>query len=149
MSHFSKIAVKFKDQSCLVEALQRFGFFPMLHDKPVNLYGYHGDQRSQTAHIVVSRNQISSLSNDLGFFWNGTEYECLISEYDQGAGLAQAGKGLGRNFLPQLQQEYLNLYLPKLARQWGGEVVETVTHDSVTTVRVALPTQTLTQTLRR
>ncbi|MBU7586204.1 MAG: DUF1257 domain-containing protein [Nostoc sp. TH1S01] len=143
MSHFSKIEVKFKDQSCLVEALQRFGFYPQIHDKPVHLYGYRGDQREQTAHIVVPRNQISSLSNDLGFFWNCTEYECLISEYDQGAGLAKAGQGLGRNFLPKLQQEYINLYLPKLAMQMGGEVVQTVTHGSVTTVRVSVPTQTI------
>ncbi|MCG6136846.1 MAG: DUF1257 domain-containing protein [Nostoc sp. LLA-1] len=149
MSHFSKIEVKFKDQSCLVEALQRFGFFPMLHDKPVNLYGYRGDKRSPTARrsrsqiaqVVVPRNQISSLSNDLGFFWNGTEYECLISEYDQGAGLSKAGQGLGQNFLPKLQQEYLNLYLPKLATQIGGEVVGTVTNGSITTVRVSIPTQ--------
>ncbi|MBH8577154.1 DUF1257 domain-containing protein [Nostocaceae cyanobacterium CENA369] len=143
MSHFSKILVKFKDQSCLVEALQRFGFYPQIHDKPVNLYGYRGDKREQTAHIVVPRNQISSLSNDLGFYWNGTEYECLISEYDQGTGLAKAGLGLGQNFLSKLQQEYINLYLPKLCTLLGGEVVETVTHGSVTTVRVSLPTQTI------
>lgn len=142
MSHFSKIAVKLKDQSCLVEALQRFGFYPQIHDKPVNLFGYRGDKRSQTAHIVVPRNQISSLSNDLGFYWTGEEFECLISEYDQGAGVAKAGLGLGRNFLPKLQQEYINLYLPKIATQMGGEVVETTTHDSITTVRVSLPTQT-------
>ncbi|MEA5567803.1 hypothetical protein [Anabaena sp. UHCC 0399] len=77
----------------------------------------------------------------MGFFWNGTEYECLISEYDQGAGIAKAGQGLGANFLPKLQQEYINLYLPKLAMQLGGEVVETVMKDSVTTVRVSLVTQ--------
>ncbi len=142
MSHFSKIAVKFKDQSCLVEGLQRFGFFPMLHDKPVNLYGYRGDKQAQMAHVVVPRNQISSMSNDLGFFWNGTEYECLISEYDQGAGMAQAGQGLGANFLSKLQEQYVNLYLPKLATQLGGEVVATATNGSVTTVRVSLTTQT-------
>ncbi|WP_228059282.1 DUF1257 domain-containing protein [Nostoc sp. LEGE 06077] len=122
--------------------MQRFGFYSQIHDQPVHLYDYRGDQREQTAHIVVPRNQISSLSNDLGFYWNGIEYECLISDYDQGAGLAKAGQGLGRNFLPKLQQEYINLYLPKLATQMGGEVVETKTHDSVTTVRVVLPTQT-------
>lgn len=143
MSHFSKIVVKFKDQSCLVEALQRFGFFPMLHDKPVNLYGWHRDKREQVAHIVVPRNQISSTSNDLGFFWNGAEYECLISEYDQGAGIAQAGQGLGANFFSKLQHEYINLYLPKLATQLGGEVIEPSSKGSVTTVRVSLVTQAI------
>ncbi|MBN3946596.1 MAG: hypothetical protein HWQ38_08885 [Nostoc sp. NMS7] len=50
MSHFSQIAVKFKDQSCLIEALQRLGFYPQIHDKAVNLYGYEGDKREQVAH---------------------------------------------------------------------------------------------------
>ncbi|MBD2451856.1 DUF1257 domain-containing protein [Nostoc sp. FACHB-152] len=143
MSHFSKIAIKFKDQSCLVEALQRFGFYPQIHDKPVHLYGYRGDQREQTAHIVVPRNQISHASNDLGFYWNGTEFECFISDYDKRYGQAKKGFGLGPQFLPKLQEEYINLYLPKLALQMGGEVVETVTHGSVTTVRVSLPTVTV------
>ncbi|MDB9371037.1 DUF1257 domain-containing protein [Nodularia spumigena CS-586/05] len=132
-----------KDQSCLVEALQRFGFFPMLHDKTVNLYGWHGDKREQVAHIVVPRNQISSVSNDLGFFWNGTEYECLISEYDQGAEMAQAVQGLGANFFSKLQHEYIKLYLLKLATQIGGEVIETKRKGSVTTVRVSLATQAI------
>ncbi|MBD2451975.1 DUF1257 domain-containing protein [Nostoc sp. FACHB-152] len=143
MSHFSKIEVKFKDQSCLVEALQRFGFYPQIHDKPVHLYGYRGDQREQTAHIVVPRNQISHASNDLGFYWNGTDFECFISDYDKSFGLAKRDFGLGSQFLPLLQQEYINLYLPKLALQMGGEVVETVTNGSVTTVRVSLPTVTI------
>lgn len=139
MSHFSKISIKFKDQSCLVEALQRFGFYPIIHDKPVNLYGWLGDKREQTAHIVVPRNQIGGSSNDLGFFWDGTEYHCLISEYDQQTGQSKKGFGLGPQFLPQLQQQYINLYLPKIARAMGGSVVETVTNASVTTVRVSLP----------
>ncbi|MCC5640993.1 DUF1257 domain-containing protein [Nostoc sp. CHAB 5844] len=143
MSHFSKILVKFKDQSCLVEALQRFGFYPQIHDKPVNLFGYRGDKREQTAHIVVPRHQISHASNDLGFYWNGSEYECFISEYDKSFGLAKRDFGLGSQFLPKLQQEYINLYLPKLATQMGGEVVQTEIKGSVTTVRVSLPTQTI------
>lgn len=143
MSHFSQIAVKFKDQSCLVEALQRLGFYPQIHDKPVNLYGYQGDKREQVAHIVVPRNQISSLSNDLGFHWNGFDYECLISEYDEQWGEATRDKGLGVQFVPKLQDQYINLYLPKLAMQLGGEVVATSNNGSVTTVRVSLPTQTI------
>src|SRR5690349_10053556 len=119
MSHFSKISIKFKDQACLVEALQRFGFYPNIHDKPVHLYGWLGDQREQVAHIVVPRNQIGGASNDLGFFWDGTEYQCLISEYDQQTGQSKKGFGLGPQFIPQLQQQYINLYLPKIALQLG------------------------------
>ncbi|WP_224095742.1 DUF1257 domain-containing protein [Nostoc sp. MS1] len=143
MSHFSKIAVKFKDQSCLVEALQRFGFYPQIHDKAVHLYGYRGDRRQEVAHIVVPRNQISRASNDLGFWFNGTDYECIISEYDQRHGQARQGNGLGTQFLTRLQTQYINLYLPKIASQMGGEIQETVTNGSVTTVRVSLPTQTI------
>ncbi|MEH2386798.1 MAG: DUF1257 domain-containing protein [Nostoc sp.] len=143
MSHFSQIAVKFKDQSCLIEALQRLGFYPQIHDKAVNLYGYEGDKREQLAHIVVPRNQISYDSNDLGFYWNGFEYECLISEFDQRWGQAARDKGLGSQFVPKLQEQYINLYIPKLATQLGGEVVATGSNGSVTTVRVLLPTQTI------
>lgn len=143
MSHFSKIQVKFKDQSCLVEALQRFGFYPQIYDKPVYLYGWLGDQREEMAHIVVPRNQISPASNDLGFYWNGTEYQCFISDYDQQNGFSHKGQGLGPQFITKLQQEYLNLYVPKICTQLSGEVVGTETNGSVTTVRVALPTQTL------
>jgi hypothetical protein len=143
MSHFSKIAVQFKDQSCLVEALQRLGFYPQVHEQPVNLYGWRGDKREEVAHIVVLRNQISRVSNDLGFWFNGIDYECLISEYDQRNGQARNGHGLGRQFISKLQQHYINLYVPKLASQLGGEVVETVTQGSVTTVRVSLSTQTI------
>lgn len=141
MSHFSQISIKFKDQACLVEALQRFGFYPNIHDKPVHLYGWLGDKREQVAHIIVPRNQISNSSNDLGFFWDGTEYQCFISEYDQNNGRSHHRLGLGPKFLTNLQAQYINLYLPKLALQMGGEVVKTETIGSVTTVRVVLPDQ--------
>ncbi|OYD89150.1 hypothetical protein CDG77_20100 [Nostoc sp. 'Peltigera membranacea cyanobiont' 213] len=143
MSHFSKIAVKFKDQSCLVEALQRLGFYPQVHEQPVNLYGWRGDKREEVAHIVVPRNQISRVSNDLGFWFNGTDYECLISDYDRHNGQALSGFGLGTQFILKLQLHYINLYLPKIASQIGGEVVESTTIGSFTTVRVSLPTQTI------
>ena len=58
-------------------------------------------------------------------------------------GLAQAGQGLGANFLSKLQHEYINLYLPKLATQFGGEVIETSSKGFVTTVRVLLATQAI------
>ncbi|MBN3946597.1 MAG: hypothetical protein HWQ38_08890 [Nostoc sp. NMS7] len=46
-------------------------------------------------------------------------------------------------FVPKLQEQYINLYIPKLATQLGGEVVATGSNGSVTTVRVLLPTQTI------
>ncbi|WP_341532134.1 DUF1257 domain-containing protein (plasmid) [Nostoc sp. UHCC 0302] len=141
MSHFSKIAVQFKDQSCLVEALRHLGFYPQIHSSPVNLYGWRGDKREEVAHIVVPREQISRVSNDLGFWFNGTDYECLISDYDRHNGQAFSGVGLGTQFISKLRQHYINLYLPLVATQFGGEIVETVTNGSVTTVRVSLQTQ--------
>ena len=139
MSHFSKIAIKFKNRECLVAALQIMGFEPQIQETPVHLYGYQGDRREQLAHLVVPRQQIGYDSNDLGFYWNGTEYECLISEYDQTYGNAQAGQGLGSDFLPKLRAHYVSTYTEKIAAQLGGTVTERSKAGSKTTLRITVP----------
>lgn len=96
--------------------------------------------------IVIGRPVIiPALSEQL----NQQQAECLdqitqfIQQYDQRWGQAARDKGLGSQFVPKLQEQYINLYLPKLATQLGGEVVATRSNGSVTTVQVLLPTQTI------
>lgn len=149
MSHFSKIAIKFKNRDCLIEALQIMGFSPEIYEVPIHLYGYRGDRREQTAHIVVPRQQISPYSNDLGFYWNGTEYECIISEYDQTYGNSQAGQGLGSHFLPQLRSHYVNNYTQRIATQIGGKVTDRTKAGTTTTIRITLPQRQLGIVTRR
>ena len=138
MSHFSRIAIKFKDQESLIKALAEMGFQPHIHTSPVNLYGWRGDQREQVAHIILPRQQIGGPSNDLGFYWNGKEYECLISEYDQQYGNAKAGEGLGKQFLSQLRSNYVNIHTEKIAASLGGKIVSRTKEGTKTTIRIVV-----------
>jgi hypothetical protein len=122
MSHFSTIKTQFKDRECLVEALKTFGFMPQVHEKPQHLYGWVGDRREQKAHIIVTRQQIGGAANDLGFLFDGEQYQTLISDYDQANGYAKAGTGLGPTFLAKLNQQYCKAVALKTAQLQGDEV---------------------------
>ncbi len=139
MSHFSRIAIKFKDQESLIKALAQMGFKPQIHASPIHLYGWRGDKREQLAHIIVPRQQIGGPSNDLGFYWNGNDYECLISEYDQYFGNARAGEGLGKQFLSQLRSNYVNVHTEKIATSLGGKIVSRNKEGTKTTIRISVP----------
>jgi Protein of unknown function (DUF1257) len=137
MSHFSTIKTQFKDRECLIEALKSFGFNPQVHSEPQHLYGWHGDRRAQKAHIIVTRQQIGGPANDLGFLFNGEQYQTIISDYDQANGMARVGYGLGRTFLNRLAQEYCKASTLKTAQQQGDEV-EKIESLSNGTVRITL-----------
>lgn len=106
MSHYSYIRKQLTDKDYLIKALQRLGFQPVVHETAQRLEGYKGDKRKQTAHIIVPRAQIGSASNDLGFYWNGTEYDVIISDYDRGCGNCAPRQGLGTMFLSKLSANY-------------------------------------------
>jgi hypothetical protein len=129
------------------------GFNPQVHEQPVRLYGYQGDLRNKKAHIIVNRQQIHPGSNDLGFFWNGTEYECIISEFDLAWGNASPGQGLGRNFLPTLLNKYGEIIVREKARQLQdkfGECTITETQNgTIRTLRLAFAAHQQVQHVRR
>lgn len=85
-----------RNQEVLLAALAELGWDQgkvEVHEQPVALYGYHGDQRPEKAHIVIRRNQTGvGSSNDIGFVRqdDGT-YKPIISAYDQTA--CRAGYG--------------------------------------------------------
>jgi hypothetical protein len=55
-----------------------------VHDTPQNLYGYQGDSRTDTAHVIVRRKYVGESSNDIGFLRNSEGvYEANISEFDR------------------------------------------------------------------
>ena len=99
MSEFHTVKIQFKDKEALIQTLKDMGFEPEVHDEAQNLYGYHGDRRSQKANIIVRRNQISKASNDWGFEKIGNDYQMHISEYDQG--IRECGQRI-----PELKQKY-------------------------------------------
>lgn len=85
MSHFTVIKTQIKDIQALVKALTDVGFSHVeVHDTPQHLYGYQGDRRSQTAEVIIRRQQIGKASNDIGFKQQADgSFEAIISEYDR------------------------------------------------------------------
>lgn len=94
MSQFVKCKTVIRDPQCLVAALRKLGKWSQgqieVHAEPVPLFGYQGDQRAETAEIVIRRQHVGLASNDVGFkkAADGT-YQAVISEYDGGHGYDQ------------------------------------------------------------
>jgi len=86
MSAYTSLETEFNDQDCLVAALKdnedRSFINVEVHEKPVNLVGYHSDTRSQVANIVIRRSEIGGASNDIGFVKENGKFKVIISDYD-------------------------------------------------------------------
>jgi len=86
MSHYSEVAIELTDEGCLVAALGRLGFKGKVevHREAQPLYGYHGDMRAQTAHIIIRQQHVGPAANDLGFERQPDgKYRVWVSDYDQ------------------------------------------------------------------
>jgi len=83
MSAYREQKTSINDPQCLMTALQSMHFKPIRHATAVQLEGYHGDKRQQTAEIVIPRAQVGGASNDIGFKRqkNGS-FAAIISDYD-------------------------------------------------------------------
>lgn len=101
MSAYITLMTPMTDEECLLAALADLGFHRSeveVHATPVALVGYRGDQRTQTANIVIRRQHVGSASNDLGFLASTTGYQALVSDYDH--------PRFGRGWLAQLDACY-------------------------------------------
>lgn len=132
MSEFVECQTKFKDRQALLEALVEMGWTRdqiEVHDNAVNLYGYRGDKRTQTAHVIIRRQHMGGCSNDMGFHKNadGT-YEAIISEYDRRAanGTAKHTGGYNEKWLKELTQKYTERLYTREAVKKGFKVQKTV-----------------------
>jgi hypothetical protein len=103
----------FKDRECLLKALSECGYSTVEEGEALSLYGYHGDQRPETAQLVVRRRFIGAASNDLGFQKTDAGYVPVISEYDRS--FMMQGK-----FLTTLRTNYNLKSAEKLARNLRG-----------------------------
>lgn len=103
----------FKNRECLLQALAECGYGTVEEGEALSLYGYRGDQRPETAQIVVRRKFIGSASNDLGFQKTDAGYVAVISEYDRS--FMMQGK-----FLTALKTNYNLKSTEKLARNLRG-----------------------------
>lgn len=103
MSRYCTVKTEFKDGCALVDALIETGSWQAeqieVHDIPQNLRGYKGDERKETAHIIIRRKHVGRSSNDLGFTKNEDgNYEAIISAYDS--------RKYGESWMNQLRGNY-------------------------------------------
>ena len=87
MSEYVKKRTKYTSRVHLRAALQAAGvqFEECQPGQEVHLFGYHGDERPETATFIVRRDQISFSSNDLGWHWD-KDQRCfveIVSEFDR------------------------------------------------------------------
>lgn len=100
MSHYLAMETQITDQEALVRALCRsisratskeFTRGQIEVCEPArHLYGYKGDQREQTANVILRRQHVGGSSNDVGFVKgpNGT-YSAIVSDFDRENGYGQ------------------------------------------------------------
>ncbi|WP_344286835.1 DUF1257 domain-containing protein [Streptomyces synnematoformans] len=73
------------DTDALCAALADVGYGDVeVHDTAQPLYGYRGDLRENTAHVIVRRVHVGRLSNDIGFrHEEDGRFSAVISDYDR------------------------------------------------------------------
>ncbi len=124
MSKYDCFETKLTEESPLVAALKALGFPAEVHAHGAPLFGYHGDERPERAHIIIRRQHLDSASNDIGFLRGPDgQFRAILSEYDRSIGFDQ--KWLGR-----VQQRYKEERTMAMARKMGyvfrgREVIQT------------------------
>ncbi len=108
MSEYHVVKVCFTDTSILLQSLEEMGYNPIVNEEAQNLYGYQGDQRKQKAHIVIPRNQVGSLSNDVGFEKTNDGYIMHASEYDYAWRNGDKVKRLNKLYAENKIKKYVN-----------------------------------------
>lgn len=126
MSHFTRVRTALKDAELLVEALATRGFDTVeVHQEPETLYGYEGDARPERAEVIVRREHIGALSNDIGFaMQQDGSFQAIISEYDRSV--------YDEGWLTGLTQAYGHAAALRYADRQGLTIVEDETTDDGT-----------------
>jgi Protein of unknown function (DUF1257) len=105
--------IVFKDRRLLLAALTELGYPEVEEGEALPLYGYRGDRRPETAEIVIRRQHVGSLSNDIGFARTPQGYVPVVSEYDQGA-------LHGGQFLVKVRTAYSERVVEEVRRRLHG-----------------------------
>lgn len=116
MSAYKKIECDIVDKESLLEALSLLGFTPEVLNEPKHLTGYRGDERKETAHIIISKDQVNKFtgaSNDIGFLWNdkSNKYDFIVSDYDKAKLMDQ-----------RIIQAYVKIVLEKALKKNGFKI---------------------------
>jgi hypothetical protein len=122
MSLYCEIKTQFKNRAALVAALVETGNWTKeqieLHDQPEHLFGVEGKARQERAHVIIRRQHVGGISNDIGFLKTETgEYEAIISSYDRGR--------YNDKWLATLRGNYAFYVIEQQQRMRGRQVTRT------------------------
>ena len=124
MSAYGEFTTVMSEERYLVEGLTAMGYRVEVHADGAALVGYHGDERRETAHVIIRRAQLDSASNDIGFVrGQDGRYQAILSEYDRSI-------GYGDQWLGKVQQHYKESQTLAVAKSKGyifrgKEVIQT------------------------
>ena len=124
MSAYGEFTTVMSEERYLVEGLRAMGYRVEVHAEGAALVGYHGDERRETAHVIIRRAQLDSASNDIGFVrGKDGRYQAILSEYDWSI-------GYGNQWLGKVQQHYKESQTLAVAKSKGyifrgKEVIQT------------------------
>lgn len=135
MSAFVTCTPEKMTQEQVLSALELLGYDKAKVEigSKLHLYGYRGDERGETADIVVRRKHISSSSNDLGFAKTENGYKLIVSEYDENYMAAKHGGSVRfSKMFPQIaatskvidnaRAKKLRVQLPAEGLRWGKQI---------------------------
>lgn len=121
ISEYTVVQVEYSDAECIKASLKELGYTFEDHKTEQSLQGYRGDNRVQTANIIVRRKHVGSAANDVGFKRKANgKYELIISDYDRG------GK-TGTNFMQKMKQLYAKHKTLKQLKKMGKTVTSVKT----------------------
>lgn len=120
MSAYTERTTQITDTDILKECLQEKGVKDVQHHKEaVQLEGYHGDKRMDTAEIIIPRRAVGAMSNDIGFKKqsDGT-YKAIISEFDKNR--------YNDTWMADLNKRYAEKKIRKVAKTNGLQFLKKV-----------------------
>lgn len=103
MSLYCELKTEMRNKEALLGALADMGFTRdkvEVHATPQTLYGFQGDARPEKAEIILRRQFVGALANDIGFArQKDGSYQAIVSEYD-------LQTSYGETWLKKLKQNY-------------------------------------------
>lgn len=113
MSAYGEFETIMCEERFLVEGLTTLGYRPEVNSQGAALFGYHGDERRETAHVIIRRSQLDSASNDIGFARGADgRYRAVLSEYDRSIGYDD-------RWIGKVQQQYKERQTMAVAKSKG------------------------------
>lgn len=111
MSHFTKIKTKLYDKAIIEKSISDLNINWVAGAKTIRGY----DNKEQVVDIVIRQNN----NYDIGFKWNGQEYELVtdLMFWDQNYSV--------NKFLNQINQRYAFILITKVSEEQSFQFVET------------------------